>query len=95
LLTAAAVVPLFGMSPNEIYEQSLRGWIDENEAALRIQFEEAQALPINPLFTQPEAFLIFERLTADQARLGNAWPADVPHVWYTDMADAWGVGGHD
>jgi ppGpp synthetase/RelA/SpoT-type nucleotidyltranferase len=92
LTMAAAVVPLYGLEPAEIYSAQLRDWIDANEASLRIQFEEAQALPTNPLFLQPESFLIFERLDAAQARLRNAWPADVPDAWYTELADAWGAG---
>jgi DNA-directed RNA polymerase specialized sigma24 family protein len=32
--------------------------------------------PVNPLLTQPEALLIFERLDSDRARLREGWPVD-------------------
>ncbi len=91
LTMAAAVVPLYDVAPEALYDDRLHAWIDDNEEGLRLQFEEAQALPTNPLFLQPEAFLLFERLSNDQARLRNAWPEEVPPAWYTDLAAAWGV----
>jgi hypothetical protein len=88
---AAAVVPLYGVDPALLYLEHLRAWIDENESALRVQFEEAQLLPSNPLFLQPESLLLFERLSNDQARLERAWPEDLPEAWYREIAEAWGV----
>jgi ppGpp synthetase/RelA/SpoT-type nucleotidyltranferase len=91
LAMAAAVVPLYGVTPEALYDDRLQAWIDNHEGALRLQFEEAQALPTNPLFLQPEAFLLFERLSNDQAHLRNAWPEEVPTAWYLELAAAWGV----
>lgn len=90
-VVAAAVVPLYGVEPEALYQERLRGWIDENEEALRVQFEEAAAISSNPLFVQPEIFLIFERLSNDQARLENDWPEELPRAWYQELAEAWGT----
>jgi ppGpp synthetase/RelA/SpoT-type nucleotidyltranferase len=93
LLMAAALVPLYdGLAPVEIYPRVLRTWIEANEEALRIQFEEARVLPTNPLFIQPEVLMIFERLTNEEARLRKAWPDVIPPVWLDELADAWGSG---
>ena len=79
------------MPAEDVYGSHLEAWINENEEALRVQFEEAVALPTNPLFTQPESFLIFERLSNDKARLERAWPDEVPASWLSEVADAWGA----
>lgn len=92
LTMAAAIVPLYDEQPIEVYDARLRDWIATNEEALRIQFDEAQALPTNPLFLQPESFLIFERLSNAQMRLENAWPEAVPPAWYQELAGAWARG---
>lgn len=92
LIMAAALVPLYGnLEPAQLFDL-IGPWIDAHHDALAVQFEEAQALPTNPLFLQPEVFLILERLDHDQARLRNRWPEQLPSVWLDEVADAWGQG---
>jgi ppGpp synthetase/RelA/SpoT-type nucleotidyltranferase len=94
LLMAAALVPLYGdIAPSKLYDDVLKPWVDDHDEALRVQFEEAQALSSNPLYFQPEVFMIFERLDNDQARLRNSWPELVPSAWLNQLAEAWGHGG--
>jgi len=93
LVMAAALLPLYEeVAPDALYEEVMRKWIEDNEDALRVQFEEAAALRTNPLALQPESFLIFERLTNDQARLHDVWPETIPLSWYEELAAAWGHG---
>jgi ppGpp synthetase/RelA/SpoT-type nucleotidyltranferase len=91
-IMAAALVPLYQVDVDEVYANVLASWIDANEDALSVQFTEAEALPSNPLFFQPEIFLILERLDNDRARLRNAWPNEVPAAWLEELAAAWGAG---
>lgn len=92
LTMAAAIVPLYDETPVDLFPAILAPWINANEDALRVHFDEAAALPSNPLSTQPEVFLILERLVNDQARLRDAWPVSIPSVWYDQLADGWGYG---
>jgi ppGpp synthetase/RelA/SpoT-type nucleotidyltranferase len=91
-IMAAALVPLYQVDVDEVYANVLASWIDANEDALSVQFTEAEALPSNPLFFQPEIFLILERLDNDRARLRNTWPNEVPAAWLEELAAAWGAG---
>lgn len=45
----------------------------------------------SPLLFQPEALMVFERLTRDQFRLKEAWLARLPEVLLRDLGAIWGV----
>jgi ppGpp synthetase/RelA/SpoT-type nucleotidyltranferase len=45
----------------------------------------------SPLLFQPEALLIFERLTSDQFQLKEAWLQSLPETLLRDLASIWGV----
>lgn len=91
LVMAARLVPLYESPPADVYPRFLQPWIHENEPALRVHFDEAHALPLNPLARQPEVFIIFERLANDPRRLEAAWPDVVPRAWLVELAGAWGT----
>lgn len=89
LLLSAALVPLYGEEIDQILGR-IEGWVDDHVDRLRQLFSQAR-VSSSPLMSQPEIFLILERLENDRAHLVEAWPAEVPFVWLEDAASAWGI----
>ena len=44
----------------------------------------------NPLISQPESLLVFERIEHDRFRLAERWAQALPTGMLTQMADMWG-----
>jgi ppGpp synthetase/RelA/SpoT-type nucleotidyltranferase len=45
---------------------------------------------VNPLFYQPEAFLIYERADNDPTGLKSAWPEEIPRELLVSLTELWG-----
>jgi GTP pyrophosphokinase len=94
LLMAAAIVPLYGRQPPDVFPEVIEPWLHDekrNEVA-NVLGQAAELDNPNPLLRQPEIFLILERLENDRRHLQDAWPEEVPYSWLEEVAESWAVG---
>lgn len=79
--------------PEQVVKTHINPFLAEEETKLRRIYDRYNADPrANPLLTQPEVFLIFERLTHDQDKLRDSWhSAGLPFELLEDLALIWGV----
>lgn len=76
-LSVPTLVHLYECSPAEVTARHVGPFVEANESKLRdiyTAYEDDETA--NPLLSQPEALLIFERLENDRDRLREGWPAD-------------------
>jgi ppGpp synthetase/RelA/SpoT-type nucleotidyltranferase len=86
-----ALAGLYGLPPDRIFPERLEPWIaahQERLTELYGRYEEDG--DFNPLFYQPEAFLIFERAESDPTGLLAAWPDSLPREPLISMTELWG-----
>lgn len=77
LLSVPFLVHLYGCPPTEVVSTHIDPYLKANRKKIQDIYEAyADDETANPLLTQPEAFLIFERLQNDRDRLKEAWPVD-------------------
>ncbi len=76
-LSVPTLVHLYDCAPGEVVPKHVGPFVDANQAKLRdiyAAYEDDETA--NPLLSQPEALLIFERLENDRDRLRESWPMD-------------------
>lgn len=77
LLSVPFLVHLYGSPPAEVVSTHIDPYLKANRQKLHDIYDAyADDETANPLLTQPEAFLIFERLQSDRDRLKENWPVD-------------------
>lgn len=77
LLSVPFLVHLYGCPPPEVVSTHIDPYLEANRQKLQDIYDAyADDETANPLLTQPEAFLIFERLQNDRDRLKENWPVD-------------------
>lgn len=77
LLSVPFLVHLYGCPPAEVVSIHIDPYLKANRQKLQDIYEAyADDETANPLLTQPEAFLIFERLQNDRDQLKENWPVD-------------------
>jgi ppGpp synthetase/RelA/SpoT-type nucleotidyltranferase len=77
LLSVPFLVHLYGSAPSEVVPGHIDPYLAANREKLENIYEAyAEDETANPLLTQPEAFMIFERLHNDRDRLRTGWPVD-------------------
>lgn len=77
LLSVPFLVHLYECSPAEVVSTHIDPYLEANRKKLQDIYDAyADDETANPLLTQPEAFLIFERLQNDRDRLKESWPVD-------------------
>jgi len=77
LLSVPFLVHLYECPPDEVVGTHIEPFLDMNRGKLEAIYEAyADDETANPLLTQPEALLIFERLESDRDRLREGWPVD-------------------
>lgn len=77
ILSVPFLVHLYGCPPTEVISTHIDPYLEANQQKLQDIYEAyADDETANPLLTQPEAFLIFERLQNDRDRLKENWPVD-------------------
>lgn len=82
---------LYGQGASEIYPLSIQPWITTNRERLAELYKNyGDDLEANPIFLQPEAFLIFERAENDPTGLKTAWPAEIPEQLLVSLTELWG-----
>jgi hypothetical protein len=85
------VAALYGQAASDIYPLSVQPWIAENRVRLAELYRNyGDDLEANPIFFQPEAFLIFERVEEDPTGLKAAWPAEIPDQLLVSLTELWG-----
>jgi ppGpp synthetase/RelA/SpoT-type nucleotidyltranferase len=77
LLSVPFLVHLYRCAPEEVVPLHVDPFLEANRQKLTDIYEAyAEDSTANPLLTQPEALLIFERLQNDRDRLREGWPID-------------------
>jgi len=77
LLSVPYLVHLYECPPGEVVSLYVDPFLEGNRQKLSDIYEAYADDPTaNPLLTQPEALLIFERLQNDRDRLREGWPVD-------------------
>ncbi|HYQ83350.1 MAG TPA: hypothetical protein VEP28_05005, partial [Rubrobacter sp.] len=91
-ILAAPLIALYDCDAAEAVTQ-VRTWLAENEDVVSNLISEAREQwpgTMNLLMAQPEVLMILERIEHDALRLKEAWPADIPLVWLTKLAEGYG-----
>jgi ppGpp synthetase/RelA/SpoT-type nucleotidyltranferase len=82
---------LYGQAATEIYPRSIEPWIAANRERLTELYETyGDDLDANPIFFQPEAFIVFERAENDPAGLKTEWPPEIPEQLLVSLTELWG-----
>lgn len=78
-------------APDEIFASSVEPWLTGNRDRVAELYDNyGDDLEANPLYFQPEAFLVFERSENDPAGLRAAWPVEIPDQLLVSMTELWG-----
>ena len=86
-----ALVGLYRESPGDLFESRIQPWIKLRQERLSELYARYEAdFEANPLFYQPEAFLILERAENAPDGLMHAWPSAVPREPMVALAELWG-----
>jgi hypothetical protein len=72
------------------YRRLLDPFITDNRPKLVRIYADYLADDRNPLISQPESLLVFERIEHDRFRLAERWAQVLPAGMLTQMADMWG-----
>ena len=72
------------------YRGLLDPFITANRTTLARIYADYLADDRNPLISQPESLLVFERIEHDRFRLAERWAQVLPTGMLTQMADMWG-----
>jgi ppGpp synthetase/RelA/SpoT-type nucleotidyltranferase len=82
---------LYGGDPTGIFDANLAAWMQAQRPRLAELYSNYEVeMEKHPLFSQPEAFLIFERAENDPTGLGNAWPEEIPRELLVSLTELWG-----
>lgn len=85
-----ALAALHGEVPGAAITK-IESWIGENREQIGELYENYEGnFEVNPLFYQPEAFLIFERADNDPSGLQSAWPEEIPRELLVSLTELWG-----
>ncbi|MDA8358314.1 MAG: RelA/SpoT domain-containing protein [Actinomycetota bacterium] len=73
------------------YEATLSSFVDRNREKLTDIFAEYAEDDRNPLLSQPECLLVFERLSVDPFRLAHIWDECLPPPLLRSLSAVWGA----
>lgn len=86
-----SLAELYEEDSKAIFEARIGPWIAANRDRLVELYDNYEAeFEVNPLFYQPEAFLIFERADNDPTGLASAWPEEIPRELLRSLTELWG-----
>jgi len=81
---------LYDRSPNKVWSEIVRPWMDARLSKLQLVYAEHQALANDTqLLDQPHAPMLLERLEHDRARVVDRWPYEISEL--EALQDVWGV----
>jgi ppGpp synthetase/RelA/SpoT-type nucleotidyltranferase len=82
---------LYGSDPASVFDADLAPWMQAQRPRLADLYSNYETeMEKDPLFCQPEAFLIFERAENDPTGLKNAWPDEIPRELLVSLTELWG-----
>jgi ppGpp synthetase/RelA/SpoT-type nucleotidyltranferase len=92
-LSVPALVHLHNVDPERVVPDRVVPFLAQNRTKLDTIYQNYRDdSRANPLLFQPEALLLFERLSADPEAVRDAWPADkLPVELLEGLATIWGV----
>jgi len=81
---------LYDRSPDEVWSEIVRPWMDARLGKLQLVYAEHQALANDTqLLDQAHAPMLLERLEHDRARVVERWPYEIGEL--EALQDVWGV----
>lgn len=86
----AALRPLLTAEDLAHYPSTLDRFVAEHEEKLRSIYEDYLTDDRNPLVSQPESLLVFERLEHDRLRLPDVWIEQLPAALLRSFSEIWG-----
>jgi ppGpp synthetase/RelA/SpoT-type nucleotidyltranferase len=90
-IVADALIPVLPMDEWDHYGAVLSAFVEENEEKLRRIYDDYLNDDRNPLISQPESLLVFERLEHDRHHLEERWYEVLPETLIQSMGEIWGV----
>jgi ppGpp synthetase/RelA/SpoT-type nucleotidyltranferase len=89
-LIVPPLAALYGEDPGAA-SAKIQSWFTEKRDQIGELYENYEGdFEVNPLFYQPEAFLIFERADNDPTGLKSAWPEEIPRELLVSLTELWG-----
>ena len=73
------------------YRRLLDPFVTANRTKLARIYADYVADDRNPLISQPESLLVFERIEHDRFRLADLWPQVLPTSMLAQLANIWGM----
>lgn len=89
-LVIDALQPLMSSTDWDEYQRVLEIFIGGNRDKLMRIYDDYLTDDRNPLVSQPESLLVFERIEHDRFRLTEQWKQVLPITMLVQMADIWG-----
>lgn len=90
-LLVPPLAELYEEAPEALFDARIGPWIAANRERLTELYDNYEAdFDVNPLFCQPEAFLIYELADSDPTGLESAWPAQIPRELLRSLTELWG-----
>jgi len=83
--------PLLGSTEVEEYRARLSTFVEHNRSKLEAIFADYQDDDRNPLLSQPESLLVFERLEHDRFQLAELWVEHLPESLLRSLSEIWGT----
>jgi ppGpp synthetase/RelA/SpoT-type nucleotidyltranferase len=87
----SGLAPLLPERNWESYRPLLEGFIGSHQDKLRRIYDDYLSDDRNPLISQPESLLIFERIENDRFRLAENWSDILPASILRSMSEIWGT----
>ncbi|MGH2750777.1 MAG: GTP pyrophosphokinase [Actinomycetota bacterium] len=87
----AILKPLLERPELENFGRQLGDFVSEHRGKLEAIFGDYLEDDRNPLTSQPESLLIFERLEHDKFKLAEIWAGQLPHSLLESLAEIWGT----
>jgi ppGpp synthetase/RelA/SpoT-type nucleotidyltranferase len=84
----AAILPTLDWS---VYGATLDEFVAAHQDKLRQIYDDHLADDLNPLISQPESLLVFERIEHDRFRLAEQWTEVLPASLLRKMSEIWGI----
>jgi len=84
------LAPLYGVDAKQV-PVHLQDFVTENEDTLHEVYEHAEESDASVFLYQPEALMIFDRLSADQASIREVWNTQYPEKELERLATAFGI----
>jgi len=83
--------PLFTEAEIGDFRARLDAFVENNRSKLEAIFADYRDDDRNPLISQPESLLVFERLDYDKFQLTELWVQHLPDSLLRSLSDIWGI----